>query len=240
MTELNERRIRLLKAIVEEYVRTAEPVGSKNLVRRYKLRLSPATVRNEMAFLVEGGFLDQPHTSAGRIPAPMGLRYYIRTLMEEEEMPVLEEVAVKQRLSDLRKEVSLLLRNAVRSLADKTQLAAVVVLDNDVLFTSGIVHLLDNPEFYDIDVTRAVLTALDNPSILREIFSRGAAEDSVHILIGDEIEIANFGEIGTVFADFKLGNIPGTLAVFGPCRMHYPTIIPAVRYISSLLNDFSV
>lgn len=240
MTELNERRIRLLKAIVEEYVRTAEPVGSKNLVRRYKLRLSPATVRNEMAFLVEGGFLDQPHTSAGRIPAPMGLRYYIRTLMEEEDMPVLEEVAVKQRLADLKKDTSLLLRNAVRALGERTKLAAVAVMETDALFTSGVVHLLDNPEFYDIDVTRSVMTVLDNPTLLREIFSKGSAEDPVHILIGDEIEMANFGEIGTVFADFHLGNTAGTLGVFGPCRMHYPSVLPAVRYISNLLNDFSV
>src|SRR3989344_1804662 len=109
MSDLNDRRIRLLKAIVEEYVRTAEPVGSKNLVRRYKLRISPATVRNEMAVLVEDGFLDQPHTSAGRIPAPMGIRYYIRSIIEEEEMPVLEEVAVKQRLLELKDDYALLL-----------------------------------------------------------------------------------------------------------------------------------
>ena len=240
MSDLNDRRIRLLKAIVEEYVRTAEPVGSKNLVRRYKLRISPATVRNEMAVLVEDGFLDQPHTSAGRIPAPMGIRYYIRSIMEEEEMPVLEEVAVKQRLLELKDDYALLLRSAVRALADRTELAAVAVLENDLLLGSGIVHLLDNPEFYDIDVTRSVLTTLDNATLLREIFSKGGAEDLVHVLIGDEIGMANFQEIGAVFAEFNLGGQSGTLAVFGPCRMSYPSVIPTVRYISTLLNEFSV
>jgi transcriptional regulator of heat shock response len=240
MSDLNDRRVELLKAIVEEYVRTAEPVGSKNLVKRYKLRISPATVRNEMAVLVEGGFLDQPHTSAGRIPAPMGIRYYIRSLMEEESLPVLEEVAVKQRLMDVREDFALLLRHAVRALAERMQMASVLLLDNDLVMSAGAVHLLENPEFYDIDVTRSVLTAIDNPTLLREIFSRGVSEEDIHILMGDEIELANFGEVGTVFADFNFGNIGGTIAVFGPCRMHYPSVIPTVRYFSTLLNELSV
>lgn len=240
MTELNDRRIQLLKVIVEEYVRTAEPVGSKSLVKRYKLGISPATVRNEMAVLVEGGFLDQPHTSAGRIPAPMGLRYYIRSLMDEEALPVLEEVAVKQRLSDNRSNVGVLLRSAVRALAERTNLAAVIVTDDDFLVCSGVVHLLENPEFYDIDVTRSVLTALDSPTILREIFSRGVADDRVQVLIGDEIELANFSQIGIVFSGFSGGSQSGTIALVGPCRMHYPSTIPTLRYFSLLLNEMSL
>ena len=72
MAGLTERQVQLLKAIVEEYVATAEPVGSKALVEKYKLDISPATVRNEMAAMTQEGYLEQPHTSAGRIPAPLG------------------------------------------------------------------------------------------------------------------------------------------------------------------------
>ena len=237
MSELNDRRIQLLKAIVEEFVRTAEPVGSKSLVKRYKLKVSPATVRNEMAVLVDSGFLDQPHTSAGRIPAPLGLRYYIRTLMEEEAMPVLEEVAVKQRLSEQRDTDLALLRAAVRALAERTNLAAVIVTEDDFLVNSGVVHLLDNPEFYDIDVTRAVMTALDSPTLLREIFSRGMSDEDVHVLIGDEMELANFSDVGVVFTPFANKEVRGHVAVIGPYRMYYPSIIPTVRYFGGLLND---
>ncbi len=239
MKDLTERRIELLKAIIEEYVRTAEPVGSKNLVKRYRLRCSPATVRNEMAVLVEGGFLNQPHTSAGRIPAPMGIRYYIRSLMEEEALPVLEEVAVKQRLLDVSEDTALLLKNAVNALADRTELAAVVLMDNNLLLNSGLVNLLECPEFYDIDVTKAVLSTLDNPTLLKEIFSKGLSEEVVHVLIGDELEMVNFEDVGTVFADFNFGSTGGTIAVFGPRRMHFPSVLPTVRYFSALLSELS-
>ncbi|MDO8259959.1 MAG: heat-inducible transcription repressor HrcA, partial [Candidatus Magasanikbacteria bacterium] len=73
MPELSDRRKELLKIIIDEYIESAEPVGSETIVEKYNLGVSPATVRNEMVFLTQGGFLKQPHTSSGRVPTPMGL-----------------------------------------------------------------------------------------------------------------------------------------------------------------------
>src|SRR4051812_13271695 len=112
MNDLTDRQKDLLKAIVELYVKNGEPVGSEILEREYKLGVSPATIRNEMVKLTEGGFLKQPHTSAGRIPTSMGFRIYISELMKEKEMPVSAEVSIKENLWQQRYQQNKLLREA--------------------------------------------------------------------------------------------------------------------------------
>ena len=83
MENLTTRQIQILKAIIEEYIETAAPVGSEMLDKKYNLGISPATIRNEMVRLTSLGYLKQPHTSAGRIPTSMGMKFYVDQLMEE-------------------------------------------------------------------------------------------------------------------------------------------------------------
>ena len=79
--ELNEREKSILRYIIQQFILTASPVGSRNIAKRYDLGISPATVRNIMADLEESGFIDHPHTSAGRIPTDKGYRFYVDSLM---------------------------------------------------------------------------------------------------------------------------------------------------------------
>ena len=81
--ELGDRKKKILRAIVEDYIHTAEPIGSRTIVKRHDLSLSPATIRNEMSDLEDMGFLEKPHTSAGRIPSKTGYRFYVNSLMEQ-------------------------------------------------------------------------------------------------------------------------------------------------------------
>ena len=83
--ELNERKLRILQAVIDEYMGTAEPVGSRVISKKNNLGLSSATIRNEMADLEEMGFLIQPHTSAGRIPSDAAYRYYVNSMMKRSE-----------------------------------------------------------------------------------------------------------------------------------------------------------
>lgn len=85
---MDERKKKVLKALIDDYIATAEPVGSRTLARRYAFGVGPATIRNEMADLAELGYLDQPHTSAGRVPSDKGYRFYVDQLMNR---PVLEQ-----------------------------------------------------------------------------------------------------------------------------------------------------
>ncbi|SMB90866.1 heat-inducible transcription repressor HrcA [Desulfonispora thiosulfatigenes DSM 11270] len=90
--ELDARKRKILEAVIVDYISTAEPVGSRTISKKYELGVSPATVRNEMADLEELGLLEQPHTSAGRIPSDLGYRYYVDCLMRK--------VAIEDKLKD--------------------------------------------------------------------------------------------------------------------------------------------
>ena len=86
-SKLTERQQNILRLIIQEYIRTANPVGSKLIATNYTLGVSSATIRNEMAMLEEAGYLMQPHTSAGRVPTEAGYRYFVEKLMEQVELP---------------------------------------------------------------------------------------------------------------------------------------------------------
>ncbi len=94
--EISERKQKILKAIVDLYIRTAEPVGSKTIAAMPDMDFSSATIRNEMAELTNLGYLEQPHTSAGRIPSPAGYRFYIDRLMQDYRLSVDETQSINQ------------------------------------------------------------------------------------------------------------------------------------------------
>ena len=81
--KMDERKQRILQALILDYIATGDPVGSRTIAKKYKLGVSSATIRNEMADLEEMGLIEQPHTSAGRIPSQFGYRYYVDCLMEK-------------------------------------------------------------------------------------------------------------------------------------------------------------
>ncbi|MGB9886029.1 MAG: heat-inducible transcriptional repressor HrcA [Moorellales bacterium] len=95
---LDARKKKILQIVVQEYIATAEPVGSRTLARKYNLGVSPATIRNEMADLEEMGLLEQPYTSAGRIPSDLGYRYYVDYLMERQALTREEQEFITQSL----------------------------------------------------------------------------------------------------------------------------------------------
>ncbi len=106
---LNGRKQQILKAVVNEYIFTAEPVGSRTVSRRYGMNLSSATIRNEMADLEDMGFLEQPHTSAGRIPSQVGYRYFVDNLMEDSLLSKEEEGIIcksLKKVNDIEKVIS--------------------------------------------------------------------------------------------------------------------------------------
>ena len=104
--ELNERKLNILKAIVKDYIDTAEAVGSRSISKRYDLGISAATIRNEMADLEELGYLIQPHTSSGRVPSEKGYKLYVNSLMGNTELSdeekIIIEKCIKQNVSNIK------------------------------------------------------------------------------------------------------------------------------------------
>ncbi len=124
---LDDRKVRVLRAIVEDYITTAEPVGSRTIARKYSLGVSPATIRNEMADLEDMGYLEQPHTSAGRIPSDLGYRYYVDWLMPEVTLSAGVVDGIHQAFEEKAREIQSLVQHTVRILSDATSYLAVVL-----------------------------------------------------------------------------------------------------------------
>lgn len=240
MTDLTDRQIQILKTVVEEYTQTAEPVGSETLDRKYNLGVSPATIRNEMAYLVDMGYLKQPHTSAGRIPTPAALRLYIHELMKERNLTVAEEVSAKEKIWDKRHDLSEVLRSSVYELARRTGSIGVAVTDDMKCYHAGYAYILDLPEFYDIDVTRTVLSMLDEAQQLMEVFRRAHGAEDIHILLGDDLGNAYLEPVGVVYTDFQTSNQRGSLGIIGSSRLDYPYVVPLVRHFGQLIQELSL
>lgn len=122
--ELSERKRRILKAIVEQYISTAEPVGSKAIAADPEMNLSSATIRNEMAELTAMGLLEQPHTSAGRVPSPQGYRIYVNELMNEHRLSLEETQEINRALKQKMSQLDSLLEDAGKVVSELTSYPA--------------------------------------------------------------------------------------------------------------------
>ena len=126
-SKLDERKKRILKVVTDDYISSAEPVGSRTIARRYDLGLSPATIRNEMADLEEGGFLEQPHTSAGRVPSERGYRYYVDALMAVRQITDPELKSIYRELENYHQEIESLIHQTSKILVQMTQYPSLIL-----------------------------------------------------------------------------------------------------------------
>src|SRR5690606_7598604 len=117
---------------------------------------------------------------------------------------------------DVRNQLDDLLREATRALADKTQCVSVAITNQHKAYHSGYLYLLDEPEFYDIDVTKKVFSLLDQADELMQLLNQAVDEEPVHVLLGDDFEHKYLQPVGIVFADFKVGSLQGSIGVIGP------------------------
>ncbi len=126
MSDLSERQKFILALVVHEYARTAAPVGSRYLVEQYRLEMSPATVRNELAALTDQGYLRQPHTSAGREPTEEGYRYFVGRLLQETVLPDSMRQTISHQFYQMRHDVDQWMRLAASVLARQSRAASLV------------------------------------------------------------------------------------------------------------------
>ena len=164
MPELGERQRELLRAVIREYIATAEPVASAALVRRYGLDVSSATVRSGLAALEEMGLLTHPHTSAGRVPTDLGYRYFIENLMPRTSLLAAEQVTVSHQFQQAMSNTAQWLRLATSTLARLTAEAAIVTPPANTRAT------LKHVEAVPINEHRVLLVAvLDGGSVHEQL-----------------------------------------------------------------------
>ena len=237
MIDLTSRQIRILKCIIEEYLDSAEAVGSDTIDKKYNLGVSPATIRNEMAYLSEQGYLKQPHTSAGRVPTPMALKLYVKELMNKKDLSVADEVQVKEKIYESRDDLDDMLQETARVLAERAKAIGIAFADEKHSYHAGYSHLLNMPEFLDIDVTRTVLTLLEETNQLAAIFGKERGEEAVHMIFGDDLGNQHLEPVIIIYTDFVVGDRHCSVGVIGSSRMNYAYVIPMLEYFHKLITN---
>lgn len=177
--DLSERKLKILQAIIADFIRTAEPVGSRTISRNYDLGVSPATVRNEMSDLEELGYLSHPHTSSGRVPSEKAYRLYVNELMKKRELTSEEKDAIASRLYGNVTELENLMKQAAHILSEITNLTAFALTPRKEEDTLKYINLLPVDEYTVVLMLVSESGKVSNTTVRLE---KPAAEESLRIL----------------------------------------------------------
>jgi len=240
MIDLTARQVQILRVIIEEFIETAESVGSDTIDKKFNIGVSPATIRNEMVYLQDQGYLKKSHASAGRIPTSKAMKLYVNELMKEKELSVADEVSAKEKIWKSRDVLGDLLYETTRVLADKSRALSVAITDDRKLYQAGFANLLNMPEFYDIDAMRHVLQAIEEVSVLDEIFDFGANENPIQITFGSDLGNKHLESIAAIYMRINAGSHSCKLGVIGSSRFDYSYIIPIMKYFKGLIEDITI
>ena len=333
---IDERKQRILQAIIDDYISSAEPVGSRTLARKHDLGVSPATIRNEMADLEMLGYLEHIHTSSGRIPSSKGYRFYVDGLLPPKPMSDEEKLLIDQwyrarvrRIDEVFQETARLISQVTRNVSivlapQVTQAAfrclqflplddhrAIAVIMTDVgfvenkiiempsgagfedfrrmagvinrclagrtlrsiegpvmqrirdeigderlygsaleviqraldsekkerLYLGGATHMMEQPEFHDVDRIKDILLMLEEEELIKDILHAHMG-DGLEVTIGQENEESRIKDCSIITATYHLdGELLGTNAVLGPTRMEYGKAMSLLEYMNTNLAN---
>jgi heat-inducible transcriptional repressor len=339
--DMSERRRLILKLVIQEFIESSAPVSSDMLVKKYRLNVSSATVRNELNALEDLGYLTHLHTSAGRVPTDAGYRFFVENLMDRTPLSATEQRTIRHQFYQVRSELDQWISLAGAVLARTAQNASVVtpprayqsrfkhleliaiheatvllvlvladgtirqqtltletarpqedlsriavrinerlsdagaqrvdellghgaavhqpqqdelerqVLElvskamrqfedqlNKAIHSDGLIEMLNQPEFSQVERVRKVLEILQGGKGLGPLIPRVLASNGVQVVIGGEHGQDEMREYSVVLSRYGVeGGIEGVLGVIGPTRMSYPRTISTVRYISTVMSD---
>jgi heat-inducible transcriptional repressor len=228
MQTLSERQKLILKTVIKAYFKTAQPVSSGILVEKYKLDLSPATVRNEMMDLEESGYIFQPHTSAGRVPTAAAYQLYIDELpgkrlsasdaSDIDDIFSLEEIALKK---------------TARKISDLSEAAVFWAFHKNDLYYTGLSNLFAQPEFKQTGLAYDFSKVIDRlEEIIDDNFNNWPLGRQV--LLGANNPFGDF--LGAVLIKYRHGSQSGVLGVLGPLRLDYERVIALADHIAGKFN----
>jgi heat-inducible transcriptional repressor len=219
--DLTDRQRAVLRAVVEDYVSYAVPVGSKALVQRYGMRVSSATVRSAMAELEALGLLTHPHTSAGRVPSDLGYRLYVEALMREAELDDADQLMIRHQFSQVQLTSNEWLRLAASVLAASTRAAAVVTPARARRARFGHVQLVELG-----DGTRLCVLVLADGNVVQRRIDRVVLE---RLLAGEPIDQASLDAVAmllnTELAGLSAPQVRRRIARFAPLAAHAGEVV---------------
>lgn len=336
--KMDARKQQVLMAIITDFIATADPVGSRTIARKYDLGVSPATIRNEMSDLEEMGYIEQPHTSAGRIPSQQGYRYYVDFLMKKKNLTSKEEELIRRGYEKKVREIGQVISSTGALLSQMTKFAAVVVsprldtssfkriqlvlmnpgqvmvivvmntgalqsniievaegvsqvdLDTiaevlnaklsgltmdmikmtlireiyfelskhrniidlamhliqngltrdreDKVYLGGILNVLNQPEFHNIEKVKTLLGLLEQEELLRNLMESGTSGEGVSVRIGSELKMDEVKDCSMVVASYHIDGRPaGSIGVLGPTRMDYAWVVGVVECMTRNMSE---
>src|SRR5258707_4084 len=226
---LNERERRVLEAVIQTYVETAQPAGSRSLAHKFGLNVSPATIRNTMSDLEEKGYLFHPHASAGRVPTDVAYRVYVDSLIPIRPPDATERRRLNAQIATGGSAVEAILRRAAQSLGVITQELGIALgprLDDDML-------------------ERVELIRLSSERLLVALTLSAGAVRTIFVDVHGEIADAAINEVRRGLNDRLAGltlrqirsSLGDRLRDVGPTRMPYDKVISLVTHTSELLTD---
>ena len=232
--ELGEREAAVLRLVVSDHIRTGEPVGSAAVARRHRLSVSAATIRNDMAALEEAGYLNHPHTSAGRIPTDLGYRYYVDTIPRWPRLADTKRRAIATFFGEPATDPDEVVRGTALLLSRLTHYGAVAQPPGSPhVILGGAANIAGEEAFEHRETVRRLLELLEQEEMMLRMLDALADEGEVVVRIGRENPFAAMREASVVVAPYRRGpDRVGAIAVIGPTRMEYPGAMSAVREVS--------
>ncbi|HUD03269.1 MAG TPA: transcriptional regulator [Patescibacteria group bacterium] len=233
---MTDRQAKILSAIVEQYAEVAAPVGSVLLADLFGV--SSATIRAEMVHLEEMGFIEQPHTSAGRIPTDKGYRFYVNNLTEQNQGSTLSRMNRNARAIDVRVrgagEATRAIKSAVDSLVEITHNLGIGTI-GDQLYMSGISNLFSQPDFADGMAVYEVAKLLDN---LEPWLREAQPNEPLSVYIGHENPIGKASGCSLIVSRFRSPYSDRSyIGVVGPTRQSYRQVMNLVNHTGATLES---
>ena len=234
---MTERQRLILAAIIEQHAEIAAPIGSVMLAKLFGV--SSATIRSEMARLEELGLIEQPHTSAGRIPTDAGYRFYVNSLNEanpsaQSLIPDRNTRFIEARVAHYGNRADRAIRGAVDSLVELTQNLGLATI-GDELYLSGIGNLFSQPEFLQGQHVQQVARLLDN---LEPWLREAKPNEPLNVYIGSENPIGKSSGATLIICKFHSPYSDNSyIGVLGPTRQSYAKVMRLVRHAGAMLEE---
>jgi heat-inducible transcriptional repressor len=221
---MDERQELILETIIKEHVASGAPVSSSALVDKYKLAISSATVRNEMAILEDAGYIVQPHTSAGRIPTEKAYKWFISRLKTEElynnETKTLGSLEEKD------------FKKVAKNMAEVSGLAVFWALPAQNVYYTGLSNLFLRPELIQAELLADFSEVIDNlDEIINEYFDD--IESTPAILVGSDGPFGSF--CSTIVVKYCVDGHEGVFGILGPLRLDYAKNLALVKFVKDNL-----
>lgn len=235
-----DRKKQILSAVIEHFIQTAQPVGSKTIILTYNFKVSPATIRNDMASLEKEGLITHPHTSAGRIPTDQGYRVYVDELADYDLAKALAHETLQtirqQKRADHAKQV---VHRAVHLLSQAVpNMTFATIPESNRTFFMGFSKMLKQPEFINepMQACQVMEVIEDRQQFLKGLESLETGHEP-RILIGEENILPEIESCSLIVAEYQYDSYKGYIGIIGPKRMPYAFNTAALTEVRNLLEN---